>query len=119
MTQLKGIYEVKELNGKNCAIVEEGISLSRANFIKSILECNHLEVIVADNPPPKKPEDAPTEPLYIVGVANIMFNLALLLYNRKLKTPDGSILLPHFWFTGEKSPDWYWNENTRQYSIFK
>jgi hypothetical protein len=31
-----------------------------------------------------------------------------------MKTLDGDILLPNYWFTGENKQDWYWKEKVTE-----
>ncbi len=110
---MTGKYDTKELNGINCAIVEEGISAQRADFIKKLLEHNGYTVVKAENSPPKALEGeslAFSEPVFTVGVTDITFNVSLALYNRHLKTLENQVLLPHYWVTGKKGEEWYWKE---------
>lgn len=93
-------HEVEELNGIKCAVVERKIPLSRANFIKELLEFNHFKVVVreepiSDNAAPA--ENSDQEPAFTVGVTQLAFNTINALYGRLLRTPSGRIVTPAYW----------------------
>lgn len=90
-------YTIEELDGKRCSVVEKKVSDSRARFIKNILEKNGFEVITVTD------ETGTT-----VGVTNILFNPTYALYSRSLKTPEGKVVTPAYWYQKESTGDYYW-----------
>jgi hypothetical protein len=112
MSNISGKYEVKEIDGVHCAIVEQNITWERTQFLKKLLEHNRFTVHIAEMPPPKTATEN-TEPgpiAYMIGVTDITFNISLALFNRHLRTLDNKILLPHYWFTGHGGKEYYWEE---------
>jgi hypothetical protein len=112
---MTGKYEVKDLDGVNCAIVESGVGPARADFLKRILVHNGYQVHIVENSPPKPAAEEPSaalisEPLYTIGVTDITFNISLALFGRHLQTLDNSVLLPHYWQTGRAGAEYYWKE---------
>ncbi|HEX3025550.1 MAG TPA: hypothetical protein VHP12_10080 [Chitinophagaceae bacterium] len=107
-------HTVEELNGVRCAIVEKNISLERAEFLKTLLEFNKYQVIVAVAPPPKA---APAKPLaegevappppppapekFIVGVTDFSFNAINAVFSRMLHSLDGHIVTQAYWYQKE------------------
>jgi hypothetical protein len=113
-------HEFEELNGIKCAIVEKNVAPQRVQFLKSLLEYNKYEVVVAASPAPKvapatKPvapangdaqaiEQPPTPPLtppppetFTVGVTDITFNPINAIFGRLLRTPDKHIVTLAYW----------------------
>ncbi len=84
---------VGEIDGVRCTIVESGVSLERAAFLRDLLEFNNMEVkelqIVSENP-----ED---EPKYTVGVTDLMFNPVFAIYERLMTTREGPAVTPGYW----------------------
>jgi len=103
---LKSKHTVEEINGIRCTVVEKGITSERVEFLKDLLEFNKLEVLVAEEA--KTDETAPT--LFTLGVADIVFNPTIAVYEMSLKTPDGKKVSPAYWeqYTTEID-DEYWN----------
>ncbi|MDE3143791.1 MAG: hypothetical protein KGL19_06535 [Bacteroidota bacterium] len=107
-------HTVEELNGVRCAIVEKNISQERAEFLKTLLEFNKYEVIVAVASPPKA---APAKPLaegeaappplppapekFIVGVTDFSFNAINAIFSRMLHSLDGHIVTQAYWYQKE------------------
>jgi hypothetical protein len=104
-------HEFEELNGVKCGIVERQASADRVAFLKSLLEFNRYEVIVAAAPAPKaaaKPaaaeetEAAPVEAtaapaLFTIGVTDYTFNPTNAIFGRSLRTPDGHVVTLAYW----------------------
>lgn len=103
-------HEFEELNGVKCGIVEKNVTPARAEFLKSLLEFNGYEVIVAPSPAPKaapaKPvaegETAPPPPppapeTFTVGVTDYTFNSTNAVFGRALKSKDGHIVTLAYW----------------------
>lgn len=107
-------HTVEELNGVRCAIVEKNISQERADFLKTLLEFNKYEVVIAVAPPPKA---APAKPLaegevappppppapekFIVGVTDFSFNAINAIFSRMLRSLDGHIVTQAYWYQKE------------------
>ena len=84
----KGKHLVEEIDGVRCTVVEKGITPERAQFLKSILEYNGLEVKTAPD----------TDPATIkIGVTDILFNPVIDVYERRLKSPTGKRITPAYW----------------------
>jgi hypothetical protein len=122
MAITKTDHIIEEIDGVRCSVVEKNVSPERLAFIRPILEFNGLEVKITQSPPPKTPpappatEGAPAPPspspapeTFTVGVTDKLFNIMLAIYARRIKTPDGSIISPHYWNQdGEITGKWYW-----------
>lgn len=84
---------IGEINGIRCTIIETGATLERAAFLSELLNLNNLEVLEM-----KEPEKEPgSEPVYTIGVTDLIFNPVFAIYERRLKTADGSIVTPGYW----------------------
>ena len=107
---------LEELDGVRCIIVEKNLSPERVAFLKPLLEYNTLKVVVVPSAAPKAaPAAAPSadaevvsaEPpvqapeTYTMGVTNMLFNPVNAVYGRLLRTPDGHIVTPAYWFQKE------------------
>jgi len=90
---LKAKHIVDEINGVRCTVVEKGATQKRVDFLKSLLEFNKFEVLVAEDK--KETEDAPT--LFTIGVTDIVFSPVIAVYEFSLKTPDGKRVSPAYW----------------------
>jgi hypothetical protein len=84
---------VSELDGVRCTIVESGVSLERAAFLRDLLEFNNMEVKEMQNPS----ETPGEEPKYTIGVTNLLFNPVFAIYERLLKTREGAPVTPGYW----------------------
>lgn len=84
---------VSEIGGVRCSIAETGASLERAAFLTDLLTFNGLEV--KEMQEPVKEPDA--EPKYTIGVTDILFNPVFAVYERRLRTREGSIVTPAYW----------------------
>jgi hypothetical protein len=109
-------HEFEELGGIKCAIVEKNALKERVAFLKDLLELNNFEVVVVPSPPPKAapaPKPAEGEPspavveaplppeTFTIGVTNLAFNPTNALFGRLLKTRDGHVVTPLFWYQKE------------------
>jgi hypothetical protein len=94
-----------ELDGTKCAIVEKNCKPQRVEFLKSLLEYNHYQVVVAKSPPPKAPAspapDAQPTPLapetFTVGVTDLTFNATNAIFGRLLHSRDGHVVTLKYW----------------------
>ena len=84
----KGKHLVEEIDGIRCSVVEKGVSSSRCEFIKNLLELNKYTVkVVAE-------ADAET---FKIGVTDLLFNPVIDVYNRSLKSSSGKRITPSYW----------------------
>lgn len=81
---------IGEFDGTRCTIVESNISRARVEFLRELLTFNRLEVRVRE----EARADETSEPLYTVGVTDIVFNPVYAIYERKLLKPDGTVVTP-------------------------
>lgn len=84
---------IGEIDGIRCTIVESGVTVERAAFLRQLLEFNNLEVkemkVVSENPA--------EEPKYTIGVTSMIFNPVFAVYDNSLKTPEGGFVTPGYW----------------------
>lgn len=84
---------VGEIDGIRCTIIETGATLERVAFLSELLGYNNLEV-------KEMPEISDTpgqEPKYTIGVTDLIFNPVFAIYERQLKTREGSFVTPGYW----------------------
>lgn len=81
---------IGEIDGTRCTIVESNVTKARMEFLRDLLAHNGLEVMVREE---AKAEEA-SEPLYTVGVTDIIFNPVYAIYERTLLRPDGTVVTP-------------------------
>jgi hypothetical protein len=84
---------VNEIDGVRCTIIETGISLERAAFLRELLEYNNLEVKEI----PEPAETPGNEPKYTLGVTDLVFNPVFAIYECKLKLSNGKYVTPGYW----------------------
>jgi hypothetical protein len=82
---------VNEIDGVRCTIIETGISLERAAFLRELLEYNNLEV------KEMKEDAAGSEPTYTLGVTDLVFNPVFAIYECRLRLSDGKYVTPGYW----------------------
>jgi hypothetical protein len=82
-----GKHTIAVIGGVRCTLVESGISESRMQFLKSLLELNSYQV---------KIEKEESEN-YKIGVTDLLFNPVVDVYKRRMKTSTGHILTPAYW----------------------
>ncbi len=84
---------IGEIEGVRCTIIESGISIDRAAFLRELLEFNNFDV--------KELKEEPSLPgaecIYTIGVTDIVFNPVFSIYECLLKTIDGSYVTPGYW----------------------
>jgi len=81
---------IGEIDGTRCTIVESNVPKARMEFLRDLLVHNRLEVKVRE----EARADETAEPLYTVGVTDIVFNPVYATYERTLLKPDGTIVTP-------------------------
>lgn len=84
---------IGEIDGVRCTIVESGATLERVAFLNDLLSLNGLEVKEMKEPP----KEGVTEQLYTIGVPDLVFNPVFAIYERRLKTREGSFVTPAYW----------------------
>jgi len=84
---------VSEIDGIRCTIVESGVSLERAAFLRQLLEYNNLEVKELQ----VSTEIPEEETKYTIGVTDLVFNPVFAVYECLLKTPEGGYVTPGYW----------------------
>ena len=84
---------VSEIDGIRCTIVESGVTLERAAFLRQLLEYNKFEVKELQIPSEVPGE----EPKYTIGVTDLVFNPVFAVYECLLKTPEGGYVTPGYW----------------------
>lgn len=117
--KISGKHSVEEINGVRCSVVEKQASEERVKFLEVLLQHNGYIVEIQKNlPPPAKPQKPGTEApeaqpavpeTYKVGVTDITFNIAVMVFSRKLSTLENKVLLPTYWT--QEAPEyegWYW-----------
>jgi hypothetical protein len=83
---------VAEIDGVRCTIVETGATVDRAAFLRDLLEFNNLEVKEL-----AEPGEAGAEAKYTIGVTDLIFNPVFMIYERRLRTREGSVVTPGYW----------------------
>jgi hypothetical protein len=84
----KGKHIVEEIDGVRCSLVEKGVSPTRTEFLKKLLELNKYTVKVAAE------ADAAT---FKIGVTDMLFNPIIDIYERRLKSSSGKKVTPAYW----------------------
>ena len=84
----KGKHLVEEIDGARCSVVEKGVSPTRTEFLKKLLELNKYTVKVAAE------ADATT---FKIGVTDMLFNPVVDVYKRDLKSLSGKRVTPAYW----------------------
>jgi len=84
---------INEIEGVRCTIIESGISLERIAFLRDLLEFNNLEVKEIEEPSATPGEESK----YTIGVTNLLFNPVFAIYERQLKTREGTAITPGYW----------------------
>jgi len=74
-------------------------------FLKTLMEFNNYEVIIADEP---VTEGSPA--LFTIGTTDLVFNPVIAVYELSLKTPAGQKVSPAYWAQHAKDcVDEYWD----------
>jgi hypothetical protein len=84
---------IGEIDGIRCTIIETGVTLERSAFLNDLLNFNNLEV-------KEMKEESVTsdkEIKYTIGVTDLIFNPVFAVYERQLKTREGSFVTPGYW----------------------
>ena len=101
---------IKEIDETKVRIVEAKVSKARVDFLKKLLQHNGYEALI-EEVPPKTEEETTT---YSIGTIDIIFNPIVRVYNRDLRTFEGTRVTPDYWNqkTTESEPN-YWDLNKK------
>ena len=84
---------IGEIEGIRCTIIETGATLERIAFLSDLLSLNNLEVKDM-----KEVSEVPGEELkYTIGVTDLIFNPVFAVYEKQLKTREGTFVTPGYW----------------------
>ncbi len=84
---------IGEIDGVRCTIVETGIALDRAAFLRDLLEFNNFDVKEM-----KEESASPEEETkYTIGVTDLVFNPVFAIYECLLKTRELDYVTPGYW----------------------
>lgn len=104
-----GKHIVEEIDGIRCTIVEKDVNQSRLEFLKDLLEHNQYEVKTQI----QETVEGQTEPLFTIGVTDLLFNPVVDVYKRRLRSKTGHRVTPAYWLqlTDEETEREvnYWN----------
>ncbi len=84
----KGKHIIEEIDGVRCSLVEKGVSPTRTEFLKKLLEINKYTVKVASE------GESGT---FKIGVTDMLFNPVVDVYKRSLKSLSGKKVTPSYW----------------------
>jgi hypothetical protein len=84
---------IGEIDGIRCTIIETGISLERAAFLKDLLGFNNLEVKELK----EASDNSDSDQKYTIGVTSMIFNPVFAVYERQLKNREGVAVTPGYW----------------------
>jgi hypothetical protein len=84
---------VSEINGIRCTIIESGATLDRVAFLSDLLKLNNLEVKEMQEVSDIQGE----EQKYTIGVTDLVFNPVFAVYEKQLKTREGTFVTPGYW----------------------
>lgn len=84
---------IVEIDGIRCTLVETGATLERVAFLSDLLSFNNLEVKEMK----EASETEVGELKYTIGVTDLLFNPVFAVYERQLKTREGTFVTPGYW----------------------
>jgi hypothetical protein len=84
---------IGEIDGIRCTIIETGATLERVSFLSDLLSFNNLEVKEMQD----VSENQGEESKYTIGVTDLVFNPVFAVYERLLKTREGTAVTPGYW----------------------
>jgi hypothetical protein len=93
MSLNKGKHIVTDLEGIRCTVVESGLSEQRMIFLSELLKRNGYEV----KKEMEKSKEGTSLGTYIVGVADLIFNPVIAVYQKKLFRENERIVSPAYW----------------------
>jgi hypothetical protein len=93
MAIINAKHIIGEIDGIRCTIIETGATLERSAFLSDLLSYNNLDVKEM-----KELQEVPgEESKYTIGVTDLIFNPVFAIYERQLKTREGSFVTPGYW----------------------
>ncbi len=112
MTLLKFQHPIKEINGENHRVIEDGLTKERAVFLQNLLALNKLKTVLEEVP--AKVETDPST--WLIATLDVTFNPIVKVYNRELKTPEGHKVTPDYWNqkTSTLEPN-YWDREKKDF----
>lgn len=93
MALIRGKHTIVEIEGVRCTLVEAGLTESRANFLKDLLQFNGYEVRMEK----EKTKEGATLDTWLVGVSDLLFNPVIAVYAHKLKRADQKEVTQAYW----------------------
>ncbi len=93
MTLNNGKHQIAEMEGVRCTVVESKVTKDRADFLKKLLTFNGYEVKVEE----EAAAEEGGETTYSVGVTDLVFNAVIVVYQKRLRTPEGHAVTPAYW----------------------
>ncbi len=93
MALSKGKHIIAEIEGMRCSVVETGVTLERAEFLKNLLVFNEYEVKMEK----EKAKDGTELETFVIGLTDIFFNPMIVVYEKKLSRKDGFTVTPAYW----------------------
>jgi hypothetical protein len=84
---------ITEIDSVRCTVVESGATLERVAFLNDLLTFNNLEIKELE----EVTEDPAAEKKYTIGVTDLLFNPVFAIYEKQLKTREGSFVTPGYW----------------------
>jgi len=84
---------IAEIDGVRCTVVESGATLERVAFLNDLLSFNNFEIKELE----EVTADPKSEKKYTIGVTDILFNPVFAVYEKQLKTREGSFVTPGYW----------------------
>jgi hypothetical protein len=93
MAPVKGKHIIAEIEGVRCSVVESGAGEARVAFLRDLLTLNGFEVKTEK----EKAKDGTPLETSVIGVTDIFFNTAIVIYQHRLKRADGTEVSPAFW----------------------
>ncbi len=116
MALTNGKHIIAEIDSVRCTVVEDKADSNRVQFLKELLTFNKLEVKVMENV--KKTETEP--PTYTVGVADVVFNPIIAIYEKGLYNKYGRVVTPNYWNQiAEDVPVPYWTNGRKIIDIYR
>ena len=106
---LAGKHMFGAIGDTRVTFVEKKIGEDRMEFLKKLLEFNGFEVLIQEEK--RKSEEEPQ--LYTIGVTDMVFNPTVYVFQRRLKTLDGShVVNQEYWnqWSEETKPQ-YWKNS--------
>jgi hypothetical protein len=93
MSLQKGKHNIAEIEGIRCTVVEPGVTVERAEFLKNLLAYNGYEVKMEK----EKAKDGTELDTFVIGLTDLLFNPMIALYEKKLIRKDGFTVTPNYW----------------------